>query len=141
MSDTDSSAEDTRRAKKARPSKEKKKKLKKEKKKKREKQPTLYQRVGYTTESNPFGDTNLNQQFVWKKKAEKEGTEGKHSDKRAREDHFFDEIQKVRNRRFRTAYPHKSVLEEHELAAVELKKAASEQEENKKGRTPWRRPL
>ena len=100
MSDTDSSAEDTRRAKKARPSKEKKKKLKKEKKKKREKQPKLYQRVGYTNESNPFGDTNLNQQFVWKKKAEKEGTEGKHSDKRAREDHFFDEIQKVRNRRF-----------------------------------------
>ncbi|CAN0491547.1 unnamed protein product, partial [Discosporangium mesarthrocarpum] len=28
----------------------------------------------YTNDVNPFGDSNLTEQFVWKKKAEKEGT-------------------------------------------------------------------
>ena len=58
--------------------------------------------VGYTNEENPFGDHNLNQQFVWKKKAEKDGVDlSKMSkrDKTDRQHYFLDEIQKVRRRR------------------------------------------
>ena len=84
----------------------KKRKEKKEKKSSKhgEKNQKLYQRAGYTNESNPFGDTNLNQQFVWKKKAERDGGSIKSEKvssrvKREREDHFYGEIQKVRKRR------------------------------------------
>eukprot|EP00617_Octactis_speculum_P021065 CAMPEP_0185767826 /NCGR_PEP_ID=MMETSP1174-20130828/45585_1 /TAXON_ID=35687 /ORGANISM="Dictyocha speculum, Strain CCMP1381" /LENGTH=493 /DNA_ID=CAMNT_0028452189 /DNA_START=42 /DNA_END=1520 /DNA_ORIENTATION=- len=73
------------------------------KKKSKVKEPKLYQMVGYTNEENPFGDHNLNQQFVWKKKVEKtgEGDESKLSTKarRERQDHFLGEIHKVRKRR------------------------------------------
>jgi hypothetical protein len=32
--------------------------------------------AGYTNDSNPFGDTNLTERFVWHKKLEKQITEG-----------------------------------------------------------------
>ena len=56
--------------------------------------------MGYTNDSNPFGDTNLHQQFVWKKKTEKEGLpKVSKSDRAERDQHFYDEIEKVRRRR------------------------------------------
>jgi hypothetical protein len=60
--------------------------------------------VGYTNDSNPFGDTNLHQQFVWKKKEEKDGRSAEErkaskSEKAERDRHFYDEIEKVRRRR------------------------------------------
>jgi len=32
--------------------------------------------AGYTNDSNPFGDTNLTERFVWHKKLEKQITDG-----------------------------------------------------------------
>lgn len=60
--------------------------------------------MGYTNDSNPFGDTNLHQQFVWKKKVEKDGHFAEErkvskSEKAERDRHFYDEIEKVRRRR------------------------------------------
>ena len=34
--------------------------------------------LGYTNESNPFGDANLSESFVWKKKVDKLAEEGTH---------------------------------------------------------------
>jgi len=79
------------------------KKAKKEKKEKRKKEPKLHTLVGYTNDANPFGDTNLSAPFVWKKKMSKEGVseDEKRSkrEKKEKDQHFFEEIQKVRNRR------------------------------------------
>lgn len=77
------------------------KKLKKERKKERKKDPKLYQMVGYSNEDNPFGDHNLNQAFVWKKKAERDGGQARQTvrEKESKKQHFYDEIQKVRHRR------------------------------------------
>eukprot|EP00614_Pseudopedinella_elastica_P030873 CAMPEP_0172623520 /NCGR_PEP_ID=MMETSP1068-20121228/129411_1 /TAXON_ID=35684 /ORGANISM="Pseudopedinella elastica, Strain CCMP716" /LENGTH=520 /DNA_ID=CAMNT_0013432113 /DNA_START=165 /DNA_END=1727 /DNA_ORIENTATION=+ len=81
-----------------------KKEKKKEKKAKKAKEPKLHQLVGYTNDDNPFGDTNLSAAFVWKKKAEKDGSAAQPAknssrEKRSRDDHFYEEIQKVRKRR------------------------------------------
>jgi hypothetical protein len=80
----------------------KEKKAKKEKRPK-EKAPKLHQMVGYTNSDNPFGDHNLHQQFTWKKKAEKAGGDAaapvSAREKRERDQHFYEEIQKVRGRR------------------------------------------
>jgi hypothetical protein len=52
---------------------------------------------------NSTGDSNLNREFVWKKKMDKDGTSDScrlsGSEKRHRDQHFFEEIQKVRKRR------------------------------------------
>lgn len=59
-------------------------------------------RFGYTNELNPFGDSNLEDQFQWKKKSEKMGTGSAPVDKRAEmEAHKrkLEEIAKVRQRR------------------------------------------
>lgn len=40
----------------------------------------------YTNDSNPFGDPNLTEQFVWGKKREKEGTAEKELTKREQRD-------------------------------------------------------
>jgi len=95
MSDSD----DDRAARKRR----KKEKKEKKEKKPKEKAPKLHQMVGYTNTENPFGDHNLHQQFVWKKKVEKSGGSMESTvsvkEKRQRDQHFFEEIQKVRGRR------------------------------------------
>ncbi|CAN0379299.1 unnamed protein product, partial [Ectocarpus sp. 13 AM-2016] len=56
----------------------------------------------YTNDINPFGDSNLTEQFVWGKKKEKEGTADKLLTKRDMRDmqkKNIDEIEKVRKRR------------------------------------------
>lgn len=60
--------------------------------------------VRYTNDINPFGDSNLTEQFVWGKKKEKEGTADKQLSKReAREmqKKNVDEIEKVTLSRLR----------------------------------------
>ncbi|CAM9983823.1 unnamed protein product [Ectocarpus sp. 12 AP-2014] len=57
---------------------------------------------GYTNDINPFGDSNLTEQFVWGKKKDKEGTADKLLTKRDMRDmqkKNIDEIEKVRKRR------------------------------------------
>lgn len=52
----------------------------------------------YTNDINPFGDSNLTEQFVWGKKKEKEGTADKLLTKRDMRDmqkKNIDEIEKV----------------------------------------------
>lgn len=39
--------------------------------------------MGYTNESNPFGDSNLTEKFVWKLKNEKEEKVGSRSDSKS----------------------------------------------------------
>jgi hypothetical protein len=55
---------------------------------------------GYTNEENPFGDSNLTGQFVWRKRLEKTGEEAatKNQAQKHREK-LVSEIEKVRNRR------------------------------------------
>lgn len=58
------------------------------------------EQFGYSNEANPFGDVNLTGQFVWKKKAEKEGTAP--LSKRKQQElvqQKIEEIEKVRKRR------------------------------------------
>lgn len=55
----------------------------------------------YTNDINPFGDSNLTEQFVWGKKKEKEGNADKQFSKRELRDmqkKNVDEIEKVRYR-------------------------------------------
>eukprot|EP00904_Undaria_pinnatifida_P005010 jgi/Undpi1/1639/HiC_scaffold_11.g05029.m1 len=57
---------------------------------------------GYTNDINPFGDSNLTEQFVWGKKKEKEGTADQLVTKREQRDaqkKNIEEIEKVRKRR------------------------------------------
>eukprot|EP00903_Cladosiphon_okamuranus_P015664 g14466.t1 len=57
---------------------------------------------GYTNDVNPFGDSNLTEQFVWGKKKEKEGTADRQLSKREireMQKKNVDEIEKVRKRR------------------------------------------
>lgn len=54
--------------------------------------------VRYTNDINPFGDSNLTEQFVWGKKREKEGTADQQISKRDVRDmqkKNVDEIEKV----------------------------------------------
>lgn len=51
---------------------------------------------GYTNDSNPFGDSNLHQQFVWHKK---EKVQGKNPAETKRHEELILEIDKVRKRR------------------------------------------
>jgi hypothetical protein len=95
--------------------KEKKKSQKKEDKKERKEHETESERrarkekkkaaklasfFGYTNEENPFGDTSLQEQFVWRKKHTKEGTDElvKKAKEKKREK-LVNEIVKVRKRR------------------------------------------
>ncbi len=54
--------------------------------------------VRYTNDINPFGDSNLTEQFVWGKKKEKEGTSHQQLSKRELRDmqrKNVEEIEKV----------------------------------------------
>lgn len=58
--------------------------------------------MGYTNDSNPFGDSNLTEKFVWKLKHEKEEKRGVAKDARAdqrRKEEVRKEIEKVKKRR------------------------------------------
>ncbi|KAG5178455.1 cactus-binding C-terminus of cactin protein-domain-containing protein [Tribonema minus] len=59
-------------------------------------------RFGYSNDSNPFGDSNLEEQFTWRKKLDKEGTDpAAVTKKQLRDAHQakLEEIEKVRKRR------------------------------------------
>lgn len=62
-----------------------------EKKRKRRDSERLASSFGYSNDSNPFGDSNLTEKFVWKKK---DGDKRRES-----RDELVDEIRKVRQRR------------------------------------------
>ncbi|CAI9100071.1 OLC1v1036996C1 [Oldenlandia corymbosa var. corymbosa] len=92
---------------------------------------------GYANESNPFGDSNLNERFVWRKKIEKDITQGvpldaytlKAEKKRQRE--RLAEIEKVKKRREERAIEKAQREEEMALLARERARAEFEDWEKK----------
>ncbi|XP_076911525.1 splicing factor Cactin-like [Bidens hawaiensis] len=85
---------------------------------------------GYANDSNPFGDSNLNEKFVWRKKIEKDVTQGvpldafsvKAEKKRQRE--RMAEIEKVKKRREERAI--EKAQHEEEMALLARERARAE---------------
>ncbi|CDP20057.1 unnamed protein product [Coffea canephora] len=85
---------------------------------------------GYGNDSNPFGDSNLNERFVWRKKIERDITEGmpletfslKAEKKRQRE--RMAEIEKVKKRREERAI--EKAQHEEEMALLARERARAE---------------
>ncbi|XP_066921803.1 splicing factor Cactin-like isoform X1 [Clytia hemisphaerica] len=55
--------------------------------------------LGYTNTDNPFGDTNLTDNFVWNKKHQQEGTKNIAQKQRHKQEELRDELEKVKRRR------------------------------------------
>lgn len=87
---------------------------------------------GYSNESNPFGDSNLNERFVWRKKIERDVAQGvpihayslKEEKKRQRE--RMEEIEKAKKRREEKAIEKAQREEEKVLLARERARAEFE---------------
>ncbi|TXG58385.1 hypothetical protein EZV62_016214 [Acer yangbiense] len=85
---------------------------------------------GYSNDSNPFGDSNLNERFVWRKKIERDVTHGapldmfsaKSEKKRQRE--RMAEIEKVKKRREERAL--EKAQHEEEMALLARERARAE---------------
>ncbi|KAL5742852.1 hypothetical protein ACOSP7_029584 [Xanthoceras sorbifolium] len=85
---------------------------------------------GYSNDSNPFGDSNLNERFVWRKKIERDVTQGapldmfsiKAEKKRQRE--RMAEIEKVKKRREERAL--EKAQHEEEMALLARERARAE---------------
>lgn len=85
---------------------------------------------GYSNDSNPFGDSNLNEKFVWRKKIERDVTQGvsldafsvKAEKKRQRE--RMAEIEKVKKRREERAL--EKAQHEEEMALLARERARAE---------------
>lgn len=85
---------------------------------------------GYSNDSNPFGDSNLNEKFVWKKKIERDVTHGapmevfsmKSEKKRQKE--RMAEIEKVKKRREERAI--EKAQHEEEMAILARERARAE---------------
>ncbi|KAK7267846.1 hypothetical protein RIF29_20525 [Crotalaria pallida] len=85
---------------------------------------------GYSNDSNPFGDSNLNEKFVWRKKIERDVTQGvpidefsvKAEKKRQRE--RMAEIEKVKKRREERAL--EKAQREEEMALLARERARAE---------------
>lgn len=85
---------------------------------------------GYSNDSNPFGDSNLNEKFVWRKKIERDVTQGmsleelsvKAEKKRRRE--RMAEIEKVKKRREERAI--EKAQHEEEMAMLARERARAE---------------
>jgi hypothetical protein len=106
------------------------KKAKKEAKRKREGEGED-DLMGYTNDSNPFGDSNLTEKFVWKLKQEKEEKKGTVKDPKQdqkRKEEIRKEIEKVKKRR-----------EERELekAQWEEEKARLQREQDAQSFQDW----
>eukprot|EP01041_Mallomonas_annulata_P012922 gene12922-27260_t len=72
----------------------------KEKRRARKKAEKVAKMLGYTNDTNPFGDSNLLQPFVWGKKKEKDKKEGKYEeDSEEKRLEIMQEIERVRKRR------------------------------------------
>ncbi|KAL5709683.1 hypothetical protein ACHQM5_020343 [Ranunculus cassubicifolius] len=92
---------------------------------------------GYSNESNPFGDSNLNEKFVWRKKIERDVSEGlpldmlsmKAEKKRQRE--RMAEIEKVKKRREDRAIEKAQHEEEMAILARERSRAEYQDWEKK----------
>ncbi|GLJ21491.1 hypothetical protein SUGI_0396890 [Cryptomeria japonica] len=85
---------------------------------------------GYSNDSNPFGDSNLNEKFVWRKKIERDVLQGmpledlsvKAEKKRQRE--RMEEIEKVKKRREERAI--EKAQHEEEMAMLARERARAE---------------
>ncbi|KMZ57895.1 hypothetical protein ZOSMA_81G01150 [Zostera marina] len=92
---------------------------------------------GYSNESNPFGDTNLGEKFVWRKKIEKDVADGlplesfSMKSEKARQRKRMTEIEKVKKRREERAIEKAQHEEEMALLARERAKAEFQDWEKK----------
>ncbi|CAN1284353.1 CTN [Linum perenne] len=99
---------------------------------------------GYSNDSNPFGDSNLNEKFVWRKKIEKDVYQGVPLDEfsvkaeKKRQKERMAEIEKVKKRREERALEKAQHEEEMALLARERARAEFqdlEKKEDEKKRT------
>ncbi|BBM99037.1 cactin [Marchantia polymorpha subsp. ruderalis] len=85
---------------------------------------------GYTNDSNPFGDSNLTERFVWRKKIEKDLTNGLDSrelslkSEKKRQKERMAEIEKVKKRREERAI--EKAQHEEEMAMLARERARAE---------------
>ncbi|CAN4118274.1 unnamed protein product [Withania somnifera] len=92
---------------------------------------------GYSNDSNPFGDSNLNENFVWRKKIERDVTRGVPLDtfsmkaEKQRQRERMAEIEKVKKRREERAIEKAQREEELQLLARERARAEFQDWEKK----------
>lgn len=92
---------------------------------------------GYSNDSNPFGDSNLNEKFVWRKKIERDVTRGVPLDtfsmkaEKQRQKERMAEIEKVKKRREERAMEKAQREEELQLLARERARAEFQDWEKK----------
>ncbi|KAJ9555746.1 hypothetical protein OSB04_010360 [Centaurea solstitialis] len=85
---------------------------------------------GYANDSNPFGDSNLNEKFVWRKKIERDVTQGAPLDmfsvkaEKKRQKERMAEIEKVKKRREERAI--EKAQHEEEMALLARERARAE---------------
>ncbi|KAL4351902.1 hypothetical protein GQ457_06G009500 [Hibiscus cannabinus] len=85
---------------------------------------------GYSNDSNPFGDSNLNEKFVWRKKIERDVSQGVPLDafsvkaEKKRQKERMAEIEKVKNRREVRAL--EKAQHEEEMAMLARERARAE---------------
>ncbi|KAL5545984.1 hypothetical protein UlMin_005671 [Ulmus minor] len=85
---------------------------------------------GYSNDSNPFGDSNLNEKFVWRKKIERDVTQGVPLDEfsmkaeKKRQKERMAEIEKVKKRREERAL--EKARHEEEMAILARERARAE---------------
>lgn len=85
---------------------------------------------GYSNDSNPFGDSNLNEKFVWRKKIERDVTQGVSIDafsvksEKKRQKERMAEIEKVKKRREERAL--EKAQREEEMALLARERARAE---------------
>ncbi|XP_059296461.1 splicing factor Cactin-like [Lycium ferocissimum] len=98
---------------------------------------TQKQVSGYSNDSNPFGDSNLNENFVWRKKIERDVTRGVPLDnfsikaEKQRQKERMAEIEKVKKRREERAIEKAQREEELQLLARERARAEFQDWEKK----------
>lgn len=86
--------------------------------------------AGYSNASNPFGDSNLNEKFVWKKKIERDVAQGADLDmfsikaEKKRQKERMAEIEKVKKRREERAL--EKAQHEEEMAMLARERARAE---------------
>ncbi|KAI4341321.1 hypothetical protein MLD38_026056 [Melastoma candidum] len=86
--------------------------------------------AGYSNASNPFGDSNLNEKFVWKKKIERDVAQGADLDmfsvkaEKKRQKERMAEIEKVKKRREERAL--EKARHEEEIALLNRERARAE---------------
>ncbi|OIW11319.1 hypothetical protein TanjilG_20468 [Lupinus angustifolius] len=85
---------------------------------------------GYSNDSNPFGDSNLNEKFVWRKKIERDVSQGVSIDEysvkseKRRQSERMAEIEKVKKRRDERAL--EKAQREEEMALLARERARAE---------------